>query len=108
MDRPTAASCYCGDLSWTTTDRAQYGGRVTHKHGCPARTDSWCQTHPQGCPEPTAASRPQQFIKRLDSRYCVPKDMEVVRILAAWKVANEDGGTGWHYEYDVLYEEVLS
>lgn len=53
-------------------------------------------------------SKPQQFIRRIDSRYAIPSDVELIRILAAWKVANEDGGTGWHWEYDVLYEEILS
>ena len=23
-----------------------------------------------------------------------------------FEVPNNDGGTGWHYEYDVLYEEL--
>ncbi len=38
--------CYCGSLAWT---ERQYG-QVTHKHGCPARTDDFCQSHPEGCP----------------------------------------------------------
>lgn len=40
------AKCYCGYLDWTV---ATYG-RLSHKHGCPARRDSWCQSHPEGCP----------------------------------------------------------
>lgn len=47
LGEPLRGSCYCGDLSWT---RRHYG-RVTHKHGCPARTDSYCQSHPEGCPD---------------------------------------------------------
>lgn len=37
---------HCGSLAWTV-DRY---GRITHKHGCPNRTDPWCQTHPEWCP----------------------------------------------------------
>jgi hypothetical protein len=38
------ATCpYCGLLDWTVR---RYG-RVTHKEGCPARTDPWSQTYPQ-------------------------------------------------------------
>lgn len=36
---------YCGPLGWTV---ARYGC-VTHKHGCPYRTDTFCQAHPRGC-----------------------------------------------------------
>jgi hypothetical protein len=38
-------ACYCGELEWTVRKH----GRITHKHSCPARTDRFCQTHPQGC-----------------------------------------------------------
>lgn len=37
----------CGGLQWTV----ERYGRLTHKHGCPGRTDPWCQQHPGGCPE---------------------------------------------------------
>jgi hypothetical protein len=40
--------CHCGYLDWTVK---QYG-QITHKHACPARTDAFCQSHPQGCPLP--------------------------------------------------------
>jgi hypothetical protein len=36
----------CGGLAWTV----EKWGRLTHKHGCPHRTDPFCQTHPEGCP----------------------------------------------------------
>jgi hypothetical protein len=36
---------HCGSLAWTV----EKWGRVTHKHGCPNRTDPWCQSHPAGC-----------------------------------------------------------
>jgi hypothetical protein len=36
----------CGDLEWTIGVL----GHVAHKHECPHRTDSYCQTHPHGCP----------------------------------------------------------
>ena len=39
---PDPADCYCGWLGWTVE---QYG-RVTHKEGCPARTDPWHQGDP--------------------------------------------------------------
>jgi hypothetical protein len=38
--------CTCGLLDWTIREH----GRVTHKHNCEARTDPFCQTHPDGCP----------------------------------------------------------
>ena len=38
---------WCGWLGWTVEE----WGRVTHKHGCPNRTDPFCQTHPDGCPD---------------------------------------------------------
>lgn len=37
---------YCGFLDWTN----ETYGRLTHKHACPLRTDSYCQSHPKGCP----------------------------------------------------------
>ena len=46
---PEATCDYCGSLDWT---KKQYG-RVTHKHGCPAREDTFCQSHPDGCPPAT-------------------------------------------------------
>lgn len=47
-DETKGVTCqgYCGSLDWTVE---QYG-RVTHKHSCPKRTDTFCQTHPNGCP----------------------------------------------------------
>ena len=36
-------ACYCGYLGWTV----ERYGRVTHKQGCPARTDPWHQGNPQ-------------------------------------------------------------
>jgi len=43
----TAEHCsYCGTLDWT---RPRYG-RTLHKHACPSRTESSCQSHPEGCP----------------------------------------------------------
>lgn len=44
--RGTAPKCYCGSLEWTV----RHYGRITHKHGCPARTDPFCQSHRDGCP----------------------------------------------------------
>lgn len=35
--------CYCGSLDWTV----ERYGRVTHKEGCPRRTDPWHQGDPQ-------------------------------------------------------------
>lgn len=49
----TPGGCYCGYLGWTV----EAYGRTAHKHGCPARTDDFCQAHPQGCPVETAAQR---------------------------------------------------
>ncbi len=39
---------YCGPLEWT---KGRYG-RVTHKHGCPNRSDTFCQAHPAMCGDP--------------------------------------------------------
>lgn len=36
---------YCGRLGWTI----QGFGQITHKCGCPHRTDEFCQAHPNGC-----------------------------------------------------------
>ncbi len=46
---------HCGSLAWTV----EKWGRVTHKHGCPNRTDPYCQSHPDGCPtDPTMTAEP--------------------------------------------------
>lgn len=39
---------YCGPLEWT---KSRFR-RVTHKHNCPHREDSFCQAHPSMCGEP--------------------------------------------------------
>lgn len=36
---------YCGLLGWTVAEF----GRLMHKHGCPHRSDEFCQAHPLGC-----------------------------------------------------------
>lgn len=48
----------------------------------------------------------RRIIKRLDARYVIPDELDPIRILQTFQVPNNDGGTGWHYEYDVLCEEV--
>lgn len=50
--------------------------------------------------------KPRQIIKVLDARYVIPGDLDPIRILQSMKVANEDGGTGWHWEFVTLCEEV--
>lgn len=56
-------------------------------------------------PQLTGAKR-RRVIKILDSRYVVPDDIEPERILMVTQEANNDGGTGFHYVYHVLCEEV--
>jgi hypothetical protein len=63
-------------------------------------------SEPVDVPRSTAPRRKQQFIRRIDSRYCLPANIEVIRVLASWQVPDNDGTTNGHYEYDVLYEEV--
>ena len=53
-----------------------------------------------------AAKRPvgepiKTSIVRVRSCQVMHPRLRVVRILATWTVPNNDGGTGWHYEYDV-------
>jgi hypothetical protein len=50
----------------------------------------------------------RRVIKALDGRYVIPDEIDPVRVLFVTQVANNDGGTGWHYEYHVLCEEVDS
>jgi len=51
-EAPETETPGCGSLHWTV----EKWGRVTHKHSCPNRTDPFCQTHPDGCPEARSAS----------------------------------------------------
>ena len=53
-----------------------------------------------------STARNRRVIKTLDSRYVIPNDLDPVRILQTLQVPNNDGGTGWHYEYVTLCEEV--
>ena len=48
----------------------------------------------------------RRCIRRLDDRYVIPTDIEVVRVIGWEHVANQDGGTGMHWEYICLVEEV--
>ena len=48
----------------------------------------------------------RRFIKELDARYCVPAGYEPIRVLAVRQEPNNDGGTGSHYVYVTLCEEV--
>lgn len=48
----------------------------------------------------------RRIIRVLDSRFVVPKDCDPIKILLVTQAPNNDGGTGWHYEYHVLCEEV--
>lgn len=57
--------------------------------------------HEQKPPRPR-----RRFIKAFDSRYMIPDDVEPIRVLSMTQEANNDGGTGWHYVYHVLCEEV--
>ena len=54
----------------------------------------------------TSPPKPRRVIKTLDSRFVVPNDIEPIRILTMTLEANNDGGTGSHYVYHVLCEEV--
>lgn len=116
-DKPKLVAAICprcgGDASDNWFDREVCAPPCDSMHTrcrkCGASLDpcplegTWIE--PDGSAKPVAAKR-RRFIKRVDSRYCLPADIEVIRVLASYLVANEDGGTGSHYEYDVLYEEV--
>lgn len=54
----------------------------------------------------TAPPPRRRVLKTLDSRFVVPDDLDPIRILQTLQVANNDGGTGWHYEFVTLCEEV--
>ena len=55
---------------------------------------------------PSRSHTARRVIKSLDTRFVVPEGLEPIRILQTLQVANNDGGTGWHYEYVTLCEEV--
>jgi DNA-directed RNA polymerase subunit RPC12/RpoP len=50
---------YCGSLDWTI----EKYGRITHKHGCPNRTDKFCQTHPKDCQDSSAIQNLEESLK---------------------------------------------
>lgn len=52
--------------------------------------------------------RGQKFLKRLDSRYCIPDDIEIERIVYEVLTPNNDGGTACHYEYVCIVREILT
>ena len=43
---PVVCVGHCGSLDWTLADY----GVITHKHSCPRRTTTFCQSHRDGCP----------------------------------------------------------
>jgi hypothetical protein len=43
---PVVCVGHCGSLDWTL---GEYGV-ITHKHTCPRRTTTFCQSHRDGCP----------------------------------------------------------
>lgn len=46
-DRAVVCLGHCGSLDWTLSEY----GVITHKHGCPRRTTTFCQSHRDGCPD---------------------------------------------------------
>jgi hypothetical protein len=51
-------------------------------------------------------TRPRRVIKDLDSRYVVPANLDPIRVLLVRHEPNNDGGTGSHYVYVTLCEEI--
>ena len=46
------------------------------------------------------------FLRHLDGRYCIPADVEIVRVVAWELTPNRDGGTGTHWVYVCLVREI--
>lgn len=59
-----------------------------------------------GAHDQPAPVKRRRIIRALDARYVVPDGVEPIRVLSMTQEANNDGGTGWHYVYHVLCEEV--
>jgi hypothetical protein len=53
-----------------------------------------------------SVAEPRRFIKELDSRYVIPAEWNPIRVLLVRQEPNNDGGTGSHYVYVTLCEEV--
>jgi hypothetical protein len=49
---------------------------------------------------------PRRILRRIDSRYMIPDGLEVERVVSEVREPNNDGGTGWHYEYVCVCREV--
>lgn len=52
--------------------------------------------------------RERRFLTRIDSRYMLSDDIEIERVVYEVREPDNDGGTGWHYEYVAIVREVLS